>query len=207
MSPRVTTFPIGPLETNCYLLDNGGRAVAVDPGGEPGPLTSFLDREKLALDAVLITHLHFDHIYGASALTSRTGTKAYAPPGDEYLMRTELGRGGFMGLPQVDEFDYEPIEEGEYEFAGLPCHVLSTPGHTTGSVSFHFPDAGCVFVGDLLFYRSIGRVDFPGGDLETLKDSVRRKIFTLPDETTVYAGHMIETTVGDEKNHNPYFQE
>jgi glyoxylase-like metal-dependent hydrolase (beta-lactamase superfamily II) len=111
-----------------------------------------------------------------------------------------------MGLPRIDDFSYEPIMPGETEFVGLPCTVMATPGHTRGSLSFYFPDAGAVFVGDLIFKRSIGRTDFPGGSMETLIASVRENIFTLPPETVIYSGHGPETTVGDEKNHNPFFQ-
>ena len=201
----VHTFPLGPLETNCYVVVNGGEAVAVDPGGDPGELVAFLNKEKATLTHILITHLHFDHIYGGKALADATGAKVHANPGDAFLMETEVGKGGFMGLPLVPEFQYAELRPGTAEFAGLCCEILPTPGHTPGSLSFHFPDLGCVFVGDLVFYRSVGRSDFPGGSHETLLHSVREHIFPLPEGTVLYPGHGPETTVGDEKNHNPYF--
>ena len=203
---RVTTFALGPLETNCHVGDNGSQALAVDPGGDPAEVVEFLESQGLELSHILITHMHFDHIYGAAALAKATGAPVLAPAGDAYLLESELGRGGFMGFPLVDDFDWQPVTEGVYEFIGQPCHVLATPGHTPGSVSYWFPDAGCVFAGDLIFYRSIGRTDFPGGDMQTLLDSVREKIFSLPENTVVYAGHMLDTTVGAEKLHNPYFR-
>lgn len=204
---KVEIFPLGPLETNSFLAIEGSSAVAVDVGGDPSSMLRFLKREGLTLTHVLLTHLHFDHTFGVKALHDATGAVALACAGDAPLMQTELGRGGFMGFPKVPEFSYAPVEEGEIELLGQPCKVLFTPGHTPGGVSYYFPKAGVVFAGDLLFYRSIGRTDFPGGSHQTLLDSVTTRIFPLPPDTVVYAGHGPETTVGDEKLHNPYFSD
>lgn len=203
---EVLTFPIGPLETNCHLLLHGTMAVAIDPGGDPQPVLDHLSRSGSRLEAILNTHLHCDHIYGNKALAQATGATVYASEGDVFLLSMELGAGGFMGLPRVAPFEATWIQPGDFTFAGLDCHALPTPGHTPGSLSYYFPQAGCVFVGDLLFHRSIGRTDFPGGDYDTLISSVTSRIFTLPEGTAVYSGHGPETTVNDEKSHNPYFQ-
>lgn len=200
---KISTFPLGPLQTNGFVLQHAGRAVAIDPGGNPKPMIDAL--KGATLEHILVTHLHFDHIYGARALEKATDAVILASKDDLFLMDTEVGRGGMMGLPLVQEFEFEPLEAGEAEFIGLPCTVLSTPGHTPGSLSFYFPDAGAVFAGDLLFYRSVGRTDFPGGSADALEKAVREKIFTLPPETVVYSGHGQSTTVGDEMNHNPFF--
>jgi hydroxyacylglutathione hydrolase len=202
----VRTFPLGPLETNCFLLSNEGAAVAVDPGGKPARILRVLKEEGLALTHILNTHMHCDHIYGNLELSGATGAPILGSPKDEFLLQIEIGRGGFMGLPSVSEFSFERLEPGEQPLLGETCMVLATPGHTPGSLSFHFPGSNIVFVGDLLFYRSIGRTDFPGGSMDTLLRSVREQIFTLPRETVVYPGHGPETTVGDEKLHNPFFQ-
>jgi hydroxyacylglutathione hydrolase len=204
---RVETFALGPLQTNGYLLAHAGRALFVDPGGDPRPVRRMLDNEKLALEAVALTHLHCDHLYGAADLAQAYGAPILASPEDAYLMDTELGAGGFMGLPLAKEFAWEPLAPGPRQFLGLECQVLATPGHSPGSLSLYFPDAGAVFVGDLLFLRSIGRTDFPGGDLDALMASVRERIFTLPGETTVYSGHGPSTTVAAEMAHNPFFNE
>lgn len=201
----VKTMPLGPLETNCYILSHEGRAVVVDPGGDPAPLLEYLEKEGLTVEAILNTHLHFDHTYGNKALAEATGLSVQASKEDAPLLDQELGRGGMMGLPTVPEYEYSPLEAGEAEFAGMQCSIFATPGHSNGSLTFYFPEAGCAFVGDLIFYRSIGRTDFPGGSLETLKASVEKHVFTLPDETVLYPGHGPETSVGDEKNHNPFF--
>jgi glyoxylase-like metal-dependent hydrolase (beta-lactamase superfamily II) len=203
----IKTFPIGPLETNCYVAVSGGAAVAVDVGGDPSPVVEYLQKKSLSLEAVLLTHLHCDHLYGVDELAKAFGAKVYAGAEDASLMGTELGRGGFMGLPLVPPFDWEPVTSGEISVIGQPCRVLATPGHSAGSLSYYFPQAGVVFVGDLLFYRSIGRTDFMGGDYDTLIRSVVNGIFPLPDATEVYSGHGPATTVGDEKRHNPFFSE
>lgn len=204
---RITPFPLGPIDTNCYVLDHEGRALVIDPGGDPAEVVDFLKAESLPLEHILITHLHFDHIGGCAALMRATGAPVLAPPGDAYLLDTEVGRGGVFGFPPIEPFESAPLAEGEMEVIGLSCRCLPTPGHTAGSFSFYFPQAAACFVGDLLFYRSVGRTDFPGGSAEALKQSVRERIFTLPGETTLYPGHGMETTVEAERIHNPYFME
>ena len=110
-----------------------------------------------------------------------------------------------MGLPRTPEFTFEPLSSGEVLFLGLTCQVLATPGHTPGSLSFYFPSEKAVFVGDLIFYRSVGRTDFPGGSFEELQRSVLKNIFSLPEDVAIYAGHGLQTSVGAEKAHNPFF--
>ncbi|WP_243312132.1 MBL fold metallo-hydrolase [Fundidesulfovibrio agrisoli] len=204
---KIETFAIGPLETNSYLAHEGSLAVAIDVGGDPKPMLASLARNKLTLTHILLTHVHFDHTYGVGALHEATGAKVLAGAGSDELMRTELGRGGFMGLPPVRDYSYETIAEGEFEALGQVCKALATPGHAPGSLTFHFPAAGVAFVGDLVFYRSVGRSDFPGGSHDVLVDSVRRKVFTMPGSTVLYPGHGPETTVDDERLHNPYFSD
>lgn len=210
MIMQIRSFPLGPLDTNCHVAWNGTLAVAVDPGGDPAEVVDFLKANNLTLTHILNTHLHFDHIYGNQALHAATGAPILACAKDAYMLDSELGSGGMWGFPKVTPFAYETIDEGEYTFMGLPCLVLHTPGHTPGSLSFFFPDGlgvPAVFVGDLLFYRSIGRTDFPGGSMADLTKSVTRKIFTLPGETVVFSGHGLETSVGDERLNNPFFTE
>jgi len=202
---HVETYPLGPLQTNSYLLAQGKAALAVDCGGDPGPMLARIRSQDLALSHVVLTHLHCDHIYGAAALAKATGAVILAAEEDRPLLQTEVGGGGFMGLPRVTLFDFLDLPAGETTFLGLACRVLATPGHTPGSRSLYFPEAGALFSGDLLFNRSIGRTDFPLGDHEALMRSVRELIFTLPPETVVFSGHGPETTVGDEREHNPFF--
>jgi len=204
---HIETFPLGPLATNGYLVSHEGQAVFVDPGGDPARVLAAIKAQGLRLTHILVTHLHCDHIYGCAALAQATGAPVLANPEDGFLLDTEVGGGGLMGLPRVDLFDYESLRPGPAEFLGLPCSVLHTPGHTPGSLSFFFPDQKQVFVGDLLFKRSIGRTDFPGGSTEALLAAVREKIFVLPSDTVVLSGHGPATTAGDEKTHNPFFND
>ncbi len=200
----VATFPIGPLQTNSYLIHNGPRAVAIDVGGDPEPMLEYLKAHRLKLDAICITHRHFDHIYGVAALEDATGSLIYVPQGDDSLAETESGKGGIWGFPEVPEFTGCRIPTGKVILGDMLCEVLETPGHTPGGVSYYFPNENVVFTGDALFYRSIGRTDFPGGDHDTLLRSVRDVLFKLPAETLVYPGHGPASKIGDEAANNPF---
>lgn len=204
---NVTTMPLGPLDTNCYIVHTGRESVVIDPGGNADEILSFAEKGKMTITAILNTHLHFDHIQGNADLVTATGLTPRANTRDAYLMQSELGGGGMMGLPLTPPFSFDDLDAGELPLLGTTCTVLATPGHSPGSLSFYFPDMGAVFVGDLLFYRSIGRTDFAGGSEETLFRSVRRQIFTLPGDTIVYPGHGPETTVDQERLNNPFFTE
>jgi glyoxylase-like metal-dependent hydrolase (beta-lactamase superfamily II) len=111
-----------------------------------------------------------------------------------------------MGFPEVEPFQYEALNPGEHTWLGETCRVLSTPGHSPGNLSFHFPESGMIFVGDLIFPGSVGRTDLPGGSMEQLIASVKEKVFTLPDSTAIFSGHGPQTTVGREKQANPFFR-
>ncbi len=206
---KIDSFFLGPLETGSYLVSNDALAVAIDVGGDPSPMLTAIQRQGLTLTHILLTHLHFDHILGVAALLAGCARHGQEPQvllheADAYLLKNELGQGGMMGMPRTPTFPHSPVTLGKQTFAGLECTVLYTPGHTPGGVSYYFPAAGAVFVGDALFYRSIGRTDFPGGDFDTLAQSIRTRLFTLPDATVVYPGHGPETAIGDEKRGNPF---
>ncbi|WP_462323435.1 MBL fold metallo-hydrolase [Desulfoplanes sp.] len=202
----VKVFQLGPLETNCYLVYNDAkRALVIDPGGDPAGVLAFMDVQGLELTRILNTHLHFDHIGGNAALADATGAEIFAGEPDGHLLESELGGGGFMGFPRTPSFSFTPLVPGKHTFLGGTCHVLATPGHSPGSLSFYFPSLGAVFCGDLIFYRSVGRTDFPGGDERVLKDSAYSKILVLPQETVIYPGHGPETDVRDAQKNNPFF--
>ncbi|MBR4741775.1 MAG: MBL fold metallo-hydrolase [Desulfovibrio sp.] len=200
----LANFPLGPLQTNSYLLHNANDAVAIDVGGDPSPMLAYLSDHKLTLKAICITHMHFDHIYGVHALAESTKAKVFCPAKDDVIAHTEASLGGIWGFPKVTAFKSETMPLGETSFAGMSCLVLETPGHTPGSVSLYFNEEKVVFSGDALFYQSIGRTDFPMGSLEQLMDSIRNKLFSLPGKTRVLPGHGPETTIEDEKVNNPY---
>lgn len=203
----IATFPLGPLSTNSYLLNSGSKAVAIDVGGDPQPMLEYLMAQQLTLDAICLTHRHFDHLYGVAQLAEASGCPIYSPPGDAALAKSESGMGGIWGMPLVPPFESGPMPLGQTQFGGMDCVVLETPGHTPGGVSLYFPKEKAVFTGDALFYRSMGRTDFPGGNQEQLLCSIRGILFHLPDDVTVYPGHGPATSIGDERRHNPFCSE
>ena len=203
----VATFPLGPLNTNSYILHESNEtkgAVAIDVGGDPAPMLAYLEQHKLVLKAICLTHCHFDHLYGVAELAEKTGSPIYSPPGDEALAQTESGRGGIWGMPLVPPFASLPMPLGICTFAGMDCDVLETPGHTPGGVSLYFPEQKAVFTGDALFYRSMGRTDFPGGSQTQLLRSIREVLFKLPGEVMVYPGHGPATSIAQERSQNPF---
>lgn len=197
---QIVPFALGPLETNCLLLVEGREAALVDVGGDAAQVLDYLRRNDLRLTDILITHMHVDHVLGAADLAQATGAQIRANSRDEY----NLSGNGVLGFPDPKPFAYVNIEEGPTSVLGAECRALATPGHTPGSISYYFPEISTLFCGDVLFHRSVGRTDFPGGDTDTLMNSIRQKIYTLPEDTAVYPGHMLETTVGDEKRLNPF---
>ena len=153
----IETFPIGPLETNCHIVISGSDAVAVDPGGDLnsglGEVLALLKEQNLTLRAILCTHFHFDHLYGVAALHEATGAPVYGPAGDASLLGTELGGSGAWGFPPVTTFQWEDLKEGPHTFGSIKCEVLTTPGHTPGSLSIYFPELNSIMTGDLAAAR------------------------------------------------------
>ena len=204
----IAVFPIGPLETNAYVLHAQQDAILVDPGGDlRGGLTRILDfltQNKLTLRAVILTHMHFDHVLGVAQLVkSCPDVKVYGSTRDDMILKPSFGSNSW-GMPPVTPFPYEPLEPGEHTFGAIACTVMATPGHSAGSLSIYVPKENAVFVGDLLFYRSVGRTDLPGSNHQQLIQSLQEQIYTLPPDTVAYPGHGPETRVGDEKKLNPF---
>jgi len=200
----IASFTLGPLGTNCYVVSDQQSAIVVDPGGEASEIITYLKENKLDLKAIVLTHLHFDHIYGVAQIKKATNAKVLVPKNDLVLLDTESGKGGIWGFPMVEEFEYAILDEVEQSFGSIVCNVLSTPGHTPGGVSLYFPQQNSVLTGDSLFYSSIGRTDLPGGNHAQLIKSIKEKLFVLAPETTVYPGHGEKSTIGHEYNHNPH---
>jgi hydroxyacylglutathione hydrolase len=202
---KILTVPVGPLQANCYLVvDDDGTTVAIDPGGEPERLADTVEREGLRLTHVLLTHGHFDHLAGAAQLSEATGALIACSAGTAPMLREPddyipfPGFGGIPGRePDILLSDGDVITTGE-----LHIETITTPGHSPGDVTFAID--GALFCGDLLFYRSVGRTDFPGGDFDTLLASVQRLMERFPGPTRVFPGHMQATSLQDELRSNPF---
>jgi len=199
-------IPTGPIGTNCYLLgdEETRRAVVVDPGSDAPVILELVHHHGLQVETIVATHGHWDHVGAVRPLKQATGARFLAPAGDMELIRNASASALLMGVvvdppPDPDGF----LEEGDVlRIGGLELRVLSAPGHTPGHVILVGP--GFAFVGDVVFAGSVGRTDFPGGDWDTLMESIRTKVLTLPDETVLYPGHGPPTSVRRERLSNPF---
>mgnify|MGYP002603153174 CR=1 FL=1 len=198
-----SVYPLGPLETNSYLVYKDGQAVVIDAGGDPAPILHDLRAKGLTLAAICLTHRHFDHMYGVATLVKETGAPVYSPVHDACLIGTESSDGGIWGFPPVPAFESRDLPTGQQVFGGMTCTVLDTPGHTPGSVCLLIDDA--MFSGDTLFAGSCGRTDFPGGSDAAMGASLRR-LAGLSTDYRVYPGHGMDTTLAEEKRYNPYLR-
>ncbi len=202
---NILCVPVGPLQANCYLLsDDDGVTCAIDPGGDHQRLGDLLTERGLRLSHILLTHGHFDHLAGAAQLAEATGALVGCAQDTIPMLRDPdayIPFPGFGGIPGRDP-DLVLSDGDVVQVGSMRIEVVSTPGHSPGDVTFAAGTA--LFCGDLLFYRSVGRTDFPGGDFDTLLASVRRLVDRFPPETEVFPGHMQATTLGDELLHNPF---
>ncbi len=201
----VETFILGPEESNSYLLSSGSDAVVIDADTDQERLVERIETSGLNLRAIYVTHFHLDHIGGVRELHERFGAPVFASGADVFLKDYPVEQGGFADFAELADFPFEPIGPGPRTVLGQTMMVLDTPGHTPGSLSYFLPASGCVFVGDLLFMIAVGRTDLPRGDGKQLLQSIRSRIFILPDDTRVYSGHGPMTTVIHEKLNNPHF--
>jgi len=201
---NVQTLTVGPLQENCHVLLNGGRAVMVDPGDEPERLLAALG--DAALEAILLTHTHFDHIGAVGPVARATGAPVWCPALEAAVLRDVNAYVPFPGFGPFESHDPEHLVEGgeALELAGLTLDVLSTPGHSPGHVTYSVRDEATLLSGDVLFQGSIGRTDLPGGDPRTLLRSIAMLLDRFDDATLVLPGHMGTTTLGAERATNPF---
>ena len=206
MPLAVDSFVLGPFQSNCYVVrsERGApEAAVVDPGDDPTALRLDLARMATTVGGILVTHTDVDHIGGVAALADGTGADVWAPADEVEDLRAGTPRGGFPVAP------HEPahtVSGGDViTVAGIAFEVIDVPGHSRGHVAFH--SGGELFAGDLLFAGSVGRYDLPGGDWETLLESIRSLVNRFSPETVVYPGHGPATTLGRELQTNPFLGE
>jgi glyoxylase-like metal-dependent hydrolase (beta-lactamase superfamily II) len=207
---HVETFEVGPLGCNCSILADlqAKRAIVVDPGGDFEAIRKRVAALGVAVDAIVHTHTHIDHVGCTAELQRLTGAPASIHEGDRMLYEMLPVQAEWLGfdLPQRADVDGSLVDGRAIRAGALEIGVLHTPGHTPGSCSFLVPggERPIVLTGDTLFRRGVGRTDLGGIDTETLVRSVRAKLLTLPDEAVVIAGHGPPTTIGEERVANPF---
>lgn len=206
MPLAVDSFVMGPYGSNCYVVRSergAAHAAVIDPGDDPTPLRLELARMGTTTAGILVTHTDLDHIGGVAPLAEGTGSEVWAPLGEADALRTGETRGGHRVTPHDPA---HTVAGGDtVSVAGITFDVVDIPGHSAGHVGFYAD--GELFSGDLLFAGSVGRVDLPGGDWETLLDSVRMLLDRYPAETVVRPGHGPATTLGEELRSNPFLHE
>ena len=223
------TIPVGLLQCNCTILGDlgSGEALVIDPGDETERVLDLLKRYKLRPKAIVSTHAHIDHVGGLTKLRRATGAPVMMHRDDLDLYQIMDEQAAFLGVerPETGEID-QLLKEGDVvRWGGFAANVMHTPGHTPGSISLYLPakagevagpgavavaaektviDVPHLFAGDTLFAGSIGRTDLWGGSMRTILDSLRGKLMHLPDETVVHPGHGPVTTIGEERESNPF---
>lgn len=207
MSLHLETYTVGPLQENCTLIHDGKEAILVDPGDEAQRLLKVLEQKSLTLQAIWLTHAHFDHIGAIAEIRENLGDiPVYLHPNDTVLFENAHLAAARWEIPfRQPETKTLPLHDKQIlTFSNTDIHCLFTPGHAPGHIAFYIPSQGAVIAGDALFRGSIGRTDLPMGNHKQLLESIHSKLFTLPDETVVYPGHGESTIIGFEKQTNPF---
>lgn len=203
---RIWGRGLGPLETNCYIVacPETGASAVIDPGAPDPWIRQTAATHGLKPSRIILTHAHLDHIGGVAWVKGWTGAPVWIHPADEAMLQSpRLNGSASFGSPISAPAPDRLLQDGEIIALGnLSLQVLHTPGHTPGGICLYTP--GHLIAGDTLFAGSIGRADLPGGSFEALIQSIRTKLLPLPPETVVYPGHGPTTTIGDEKEYNPF---
>jgi glyoxylase-like metal-dependent hydrolase (beta-lactamase superfamily II) len=201
-------LPVGPLQCNCSIIgdEQSHEAMVIDPGDEIDQVLALIKEHQLQLKQIVITHAHIDHVGGAMKLRAATGAPILLNQNDYTLLKMLDVQAAWLGManPGKVEID-QSIGSGDLISAGsIEGQVLHTPGHTEGSVCLYFPAQKTLIAGDTLFAGSIGRTDLPGGSYEKIMHSLHDRVLALPDETAVVPGHGEMTTIGEERESNPF---
>jgi hydroxyacylglutathione hydrolase len=210
VSLEVRQLTVGPIAENCFILRGEGadKALLVDPGEEPERILAEIAETGAEVEAILITHCHFDHVGAVAPLARATGAPVYCPEIEAPVL-ADITSFTIPGFGPYESYQADEVVRGgeALELAGLTLDVLFTPGHSPGHVTYAVRDKEAIFSGDVLFQGSVGRVDLPGGDGPTLIQSIQTLLDSQAAETTVYPGHMGVTTLGAERATNPFLAE
>ncbi len=206
MALKIGRTVVGFVSTNCYFVYNEAKkAVVFDPGDDGARLYDRLTEKGFQVVGIVLTHGHFDHILGVDALKEKAGCKVYAPQTEEKLLADPaLNCCRDVGLSRTVKADILLSDQQMVDIDGISFRVLLTPGHTAGSACYYFAEDKILIAGDTLFAGSVGRTDLPTGNMGELMTSIRQKLMTLPEDVIVYPGHGDDTTIGEEKQYNPY---
>ncbi len=205
-------FTVGPVQENCFIVRAKGseHGLIVDPGDEADRILTAVEAlEITTVDAILVTHTHFDHVGAVSPVAKATNAPVYCPELERQVLANIMDYVPWPGFGPFESYEADhTVKGGEtLNLAGLTIEVIFTPGHSPGHVTYAIRDAGALFSGDVLFQGSVGRVDLPGGDWPTLLSSIETLMDSFTDDTTVYPGHMGITTLGRERATNPFLRE
>lgn len=204
---KIGRIVLGMCQTNCYFVYEEGKSQVMlfDPADKGDYIYNGLKNKGFSVEAILLTHGHFDHIWGVEKLKELSGAKVYAYEGEKALCEdASLNVSKGAGRACIVKADHYVKDGEEIQAAGVTCKLLATPGHTEGSCCYYFAADKILISGDTLFQESVGRTDLPTGSMSMLVRSVKEKLFPLPEDVKVYPGHGEETTIGHEKKYNPF---
>jgi len=204
-------LPVGPLQCNCSVIGDeiSHEAMVIDPGDDIADVLAVIQKHKLKVKQIVITHAHIDHVGGAMKLRAATGAPILLNHNDYTLLKMLDLQADWIGMQSPGEvvIDHSLNDQDKVEAGSLIANVMHTPGHTEGSICLYFPAEQKLIAGDTLFAGSIGRTDLPGGSFEKIMRSLHDKLLSLPDETAVVPGHGPPTSIGAERETNPFLKE
>lgn len=203
-------LPVGVLQCNCSIFgdEDTHEAIVVDPGAEIDRIVAVLKIHQLTVTAIVITHGHIDHVAGAEKLRRLTGAPVYLNEQDREQLAALDSQAEWLGIerPETPDIDVPAVEGSTLKLGASEFQIMETPGHTRGSICLFMPQEGKLIAGDTLFRNSIGRTDLPGGDSRAILKSIKTRLLDLPEETIVIPGHGAITSIGTEKERNPFLR-